>query len=61
MMDYKDNIQTRAEEIAWNDYECDFYDLSDELQDKVYALATDGYADSMAARADYLNDVAKEN
>jgi hypothetical protein len=57
--DYKWDIQVRAEQIAEDEHGCDFYDLSDELQDKVYQQATEGYADSLAFRADYLNDLTR--
>lgn len=59
--DYKWDIQERAEEIAWNDHDCSFYELTEAQQEAVYKQATEGWTDSLASRADYLNDIAKEN
>ena len=58
--DYKWDIQVRAEQIAEDEHGTDFYSLTEAQQETVYKQATEGYADSQAARADYLNDIAKE-
>ena len=54
MSDYKEAIQIHADEIAWNNYDKDFYDLSEELQDKVYAEAEEQYADDFASQIDSM-------
>lgn len=59
--DYKWDIQERAEEIAWNDHDCDFYELTEAQQEAVYKRATEDWSEGLDARADYLNDIAKEN
>ena len=57
--DYKWDIQERAEELSWDRYDTDFYELSKELQDQVYRDATEGWQEGVMARADQLRDQAK--
>ena len=45
-MSYKDETQEIAHEIAWEEHGKDFYDLTEEEQDKVYARAQEIYTDS---------------
>ena len=54
MSDYKEAIQIHADEIARNDYDKDFYDLSEYLQDKVYAEAEEQYADNFVSQIDSM-------
>ena len=54
--DMKYDIMDRAWGISIQRYGVDFYDLPTDKQDAVYCEATDGWADAMASRADYLND-----
>lgn len=42
-MDYKYDIQMLAEEIAFEKYDCSYYELSDDLQIEVYMEAQDVY------------------
>lgn len=52
MGDYKEAIQLYADEIAWENYEKDFYDLSEELQDKIYTQAKERYADNFFSKGE---------
>lgn len=59
MSDYKEAIQIYADEIARDDYDKEFYDLREELQDKVYAEAEEQYADNFASRIDSMKGKQK--
>ena len=50
----KDRIQSIADAIAQEDYGQEFYDLSPELQIKVYEIAIDRLNDMMADQADMM-------
>ena len=52
MGSYKDDIQQIADEIANEEYQKDFYDLSAEQQDKVYGQAIERYTDRLAMQID---------
>jgi len=47
-MDYKDWIQNRAEEIANQDYDSEFYNLSQEAQLDVYGQAMEEHKEHVA-------------
>lgn len=59
--DYKWDIQVRAEELAFELYNKDFYDLDTETQYRVYERAMHSWSDSLADRADYLRKAEREN
>jgi len=44
--DYKMDIQEAAEELAWQKYEMNFYDLSSEQQDELYWEAEERFWES---------------
>lgn len=58
--DYKYDIQVRAEELASERFDCEFYDLPADKQELIYKEATDDWTESLAEKADFLNDQAKE-
>jgi len=58
-MDYKEAIQERADELAMEKYDKEFYDLDKELQFKVYQQATEDYADDLASQIDSMKDREK--
>lgn len=60
MMEYKEWLQNRADEIAEEKYGKDFYDLPDDLQYAVYTAAEDDYRGMAADRADAMLDETKE-
>lgn len=53
-MDYKEAIQVHADEIAWDKYGKDFYDLSEDEQDKVYEEAQEQYVDHFTSQIDKM-------
>jgi hypothetical protein len=55
-MSYKDDIQVHADEIAWAKYGKDFYDLTEEQQDKVYEEAQELYFDYLFSQADSMKE-----
>lgn len=59
-MDYKEGIQLEAERIAWEVYDEDFYELSEELQDKVYREAEENYIEGLVGRAEAIYDALRE-
>jgi len=59
-MDYKDWIQNRAEELAEEQYDRDFYDLPDNLQIEVWNRAEADYHDHEADKIDAAYDRAIE-
>jgi hypothetical protein len=46
--DYKYDIQLKAEEMAEEQFDVDFYKLSPFLRDRVYRIATQEYWDNKA-------------
>ena len=58
--DYKYAMQVVAEEIAETEYDKDFYDLPQEIQDKVYNMGVDRFTDKMISKVDALLDREKE-
>lgn len=60
MSDYKDAIQAKAEESAWDTYGKDFYELSPFLQEEVYRDAMGDIHEQIAGRADYFRKAERE-
>lgn len=58
-MNYKDAIQEYADEIAWESYDKDFYDLPEDKQDKVYEQAQERYIDNFASQIDGMKEREK--
>ena len=58
--DYKYWIQNRAEEIAVEEYGKEFYDLPDELWDKVYQQAIEAYKEAYADRIDSTYEAIRD-
>lgn len=56
MSDMKGEIQEIAEDIAWEEYGCDFYNLSEKLQNEVYGRAMEEWNDRQCDRADRMLD-----
>jgi hypothetical protein len=56
LTDYKDRIQNKAEELAREKYDKDFYDLPEKIRDKIYNLAMELYKDHYAAEIDAAYD-----
>ena len=56
-MDYKYMMSERADEIACDEYGMEFYDLSVDIQDKVFARAVDDITDRLAGEADRSREV----
>lgn len=50
--DLKDMYQNKAEELALEDYDSEFYDLLDDTRLIVYNLAIEQVHDNLAAQAD---------
>lgn len=53
-MDLKEMYIERADELAMELYDKEFYDLSSELQDKVWRQAERGVVDDCFDRADMM-------
>ncbi len=60
MKEMKDWIRERADEIAGEEYDKDFYDLSAEMQDIVYSRAMDDYVDYYSAYCDSVYERMKD-
>jgi len=58
-MNYKEAIQLRADEIAWEKYGKEFYDLNENEQDKVYEEAQELVVDDLFSQADSMKDQRK--
>lgn len=58
--DYKWDIQVRAEELAMDRYGIEFYELPEHRRDSIYREAMTDWSEGLAAKADWLNDCAKE-
>lgn len=55
----RDWIQEKAEEIAMEEHNKDFYNLSDELQEEVYKKAEEEYEQEVADNAESRLDELK--
>jgi hypothetical protein len=60
MSDYKYEMQMIAEQVAYDDYGCDFFDLSSETQYNIFRKAEDTWSENMMAEAESLSDRLKE-
>jgi hypothetical protein len=58
--DYKYAAQLRAEEIAEQEFGCDFYDLPPERQAEIYERGLHGHVESLMDRADDLRKAERE-
>ena len=58
--DYKYWIQNRAEEIALEEYDKDFYDLPERVQSEVYNRATEAYKEMYADRIDSTYEAIRD-
>ncbi len=56
MRDYKDRIQARADQLAFERYEKDFYDLPEAQRDAIYTEANRDVIESMTSAADYSSE-----
>lgn len=59
--DYKFDIQSRAEEIADQEFGKDFYDLTDEQLGEVYRRAVSRWSDDLLNRADQVRKAMRES
>lgn len=57
--DYKYWIQCKADEIAQEKYDCEYYDLPDSVQLSVYDEANEAYKDHLASEIDTAKERAK--
>lgn len=57
--DYKDWIQERADDLAVEYYNKDYYDLTDEEQQEIYELAEGDYKDAYASYCDYVYETQR--
>jgi len=55
-MNYKDEIQEYADEIASQKYDKDFYDLTEKQQDEVYEEAQERYIDNFTSQIDSMQE-----
>ena len=60
MSDLKDRYYERAEELAYERYDCGFYDLPQDKQTEIYEEAIHGVAENLFAQADYLRKAERE-
>lgn len=60
MSDYKHEIAMLAFAIAEDEYGKDFYELPEEMQDKVSYEAMDRYTNDRVADAEHYADLMKE-
>jgi len=58
-MSYKDEIQERADELAFERYDKDFYDLTEEQRDKVYEYDQNSWTNHYASLADSMAEERK--
>ena len=60
-MDLKEMYCERADELAEQIYGKEFYDLPDDIQDKVWLMAERGVVEDCADYADFLRDKSKDD
>jgi hypothetical protein len=60
-MDYKEEIQAIFEGMVQSEFGCNYWDLSDDEQYRLYNAATREYAERRADRADYLRKAQRES
>ena len=52
----KELIQQKADEIAWEEFNQEFYDMDELTKDKIYARAIDWYVSRSEHRHDQFED-----
>lgn len=60
LKDYKDWMQERADEIAYDEYLKDFYDLTKRQQTEVYDQASSDHTDAYSAWCDAIYERIRE-
>ena len=60
MIDYKDWVQCRADDIATERYGKDYYELDDDDQVAVYEEATNDYTNQFSSELYHIYETAKE-
>ena len=60
MSDYKDQIQEIFEALVLEQHACEYWDLPQSEQDRLYREAEERYVDRAADRADYLRKAQRE-
>ena len=60
MSDYKWDIQMIFEELCQEIWECDYWDVPQDEQYRIYNLAMRQYSERLADRADWLLDRERE-
>lgn len=58
-MSYKDEIQEHADDLAYQKYGKDFYDLTEEQQEEIYKEAQEMFNDDFASQADSMKEKRK--
>ena len=58
-MDMKDRIFQIADEIAWKEHDCGFYELPENLKNEVWTRAEEQWSDEQADLGDRLLDEFK--
>ena len=61
MKDLKEMYMERADQLAMQIYDKEFYDLTKEQQDKLYGVAESDVVNGLADYADCLRKAEKEN
>ena len=59
--DYKEWMQERADDLAMSIYGAEYYDLPNQIQLELYAMAESDYKDHYASMIDVARDAAKDN
>ena len=60
LKDYKDWIQERADEIAGEEHDKDFYDLPKPIRDEIYKHASNDYVEAYSSYCDYVYETMRE-
>lgn len=58
-MNYKEEIQEYADDLASQKYGKDFYDLTEKQQEEIYAKAQEMYNDDFASQIDSMKEKRK--
>lgn len=59
MMSYKEMWNAKYEELAWEKYDCDYWDCTPEQQDQLASLTDSATRDHFADMVDRATDEAK--
>lgn len=60
MLDQKEWIQDKAEELAEEEYEMDFYNLNDNTQGKIWERAEKEWIDYYSGYCDHIYETIKD-